>query len=126
MFAAGTGVVAFGTVLVVGLAILVFLKAAGTDGSNEPGPLTEGAIVATEFRFTPARVESGTEVELVLRNEGAVYHDLVISGVDGVHLKVLPGEEDLVEVTLEPGRYTFYCTIPGHRDSGMSGELVVG
>ncbi|MDP6106360.1 MAG: plastocyanin/azurin family copper-binding protein [Acidimicrobiales bacterium] len=124
VFAMGTGAFVIGVALILGLLILLVSRWSGDDGGS--GPKTEGAIVATEFRFTPARVESGTEVELVLRNEGAIYHDLVIEGVDYMHLKVLPGEEDQAGLLLEPGRYVFYCTIPDHRDAGMFGELVVG
>jgi uncharacterized cupredoxin-like copper-binding protein len=28
--------------------------------------------------------------------------------------------------TVEEGTYEFYCSIPGHRESGMVGTLVVG
>lgn len=124
MFASGAAVAVFGLALIVGLTVLAVRL--GTGGGGVDRPATDGAIIATEFLFTPARVESGSPVELVLRNEGAVYHDLVVSGVDDLHLKALPGEEDRAEVELQPGRYVFWCTIPGHRDAGMAGELVVG
>jgi uncharacterized cupredoxin-like copper-binding protein len=28
-------------------------------------------------------------------------------------------------LTLKPGTYTFYCTVPGHAAAGMKGKLVV-
>jgi uncharacterized cupredoxin-like copper-binding protein len=31
----------------------------------------------------------------------------------------------MLTVTLKPGTYTYYCSVPGHRSGGMQGKLVV-
>jgi plastocyanin len=35
------------------------------------------------------------------------------------------GSKSVGKVKLAPGTYTFYCTLPGHRDGGMQGTLTV-
>ena len=61
-------------------------------------------------------------------NKEALQHDVAVADSSG---KVL-GQTDLVSsgtanatVNLQPGTYTFYCTVPGHKDAGMEGTLTV-
>ena len=38
---------------------------------------------------------------------------------------VFAGGSKTLTLTLKPGKYTFYCTVPGHRQAGMEGTLNV-
>jgi len=35
------------------------------------------------------------------------------------------GDSTTVTVNLPAGTYTFYCSVPGHKEAGMTGTLVV-
>lgn len=62
-----------------------------------------------------------------MANPATVPHNVAIegSGVDEEGEIVGEGETSTVEADLEPGEYTFYCSVPGHRQSGMEGTLTV-
>lgn len=65
-----------------------------------------------------------------VHNAGKVQHDLVISGPHvsgptGTSL-IQPGGNATLKVSLDAGRYTLYCSVPGHRALGMVAQLSVG
>jgi len=97
-----------------------------------PAPPVPGApeveVIARDLSFSPAevRVEAGTTVNLVLRNEGAALHDLTIPAL-GFRLEAPPGGTAAASLTVPtPGRYPFLCSVPGHAEAGMTGVLVAG
>jgi uncharacterized cupredoxin-like copper-binding protein len=48
------------------------------------------------------------------------------AGEPDLHLAAMPGTISTATLTpTEPGRYTYYCTVAGHREAGMEGMLVV-
>jgi uncharacterized cupredoxin-like copper-binding protein len=47
------------------------------------------------------------------------------NGVDKDGKVVQAGGTSTVSATLKPGKYTFYCPVPGHRAAGMQGTLTV-
>lgn len=86
-------------------------------------------IGETEFALDPSQVTvSPGEVTFEVTNDGATVHDLEVEG-QGVEEKteiIQPGQSASLRVDLsKPGRYEMYCTVDGHRESGMEGEVTV-
>jgi len=88
----------------------------------------EVRIVSTEFRFSPTTVliAAGRAVTLVLDNRGAeTEHGLFVPGL-GFRLQAKSGEIARKNILVEkPGQYDYDCDLPGHRDAGMTGTLIV-
>ncbi|MGH6835580.1 MAG: cupredoxin domain-containing protein [Methylocella sp.] len=94
---------------------------------NDTKP-AEIRIVSTEFRFSPATVlvDAGGAVTLVLDNSGAeTEHGLFVPAL-GFRLQAKAGEIARKDTVFEkPGKYEFICDLPGHREAGMTGKLIV-
>jgi len=58
------------------------------------------------------------------RNEASIPHDIVIDG-KGNGAEVTGGGVSKFTATFAKGTYTFYCSVPGHRQAGMVGKLTV-
>lgn len=78
------------------------------------------------YVFANATAPAGP-LEITSPNESSVPHNIAVegNGVDEVGPVVQDGGVSEVEVDLEPGNYAFYCSVPGHREGGMEGELAV-
>lgn len=89
-------------------------------------------IKANEFKFQPTALSmrAGEATRIELKNDGAVEHALIVSAPDGrgdwIHLHAMAGGADAGTFRInEPGRYPVLCTVQGHTEAGMVGELVV-
>lgn len=80
------------------------------------------------YTTTSATAKAGT-VTLKSMNPQSIEHDISIESSDGsINQKgnlVANGDVSEVTVDLKPGTYTFYCSVPGHREGGMQGKLTV-
>src|SRR6187397_3123028 len=79
------------------------------------------------YTTTEASAEAG-KVTIDFNNPQSLSHDVAIesSGGEEVGKTELIGEgETSTTVNLKPGKYTFYCSVPGHREAGMEGTLTV-
>lgn len=65
----------------------------------------------------PTELPAG-EVTIRLDNTGNQPHDITVEELDDrTIVETDGGGSDESTVTLEPGTYTFYCSVPGHRGS---------
>lgn len=68
------------------------------------------------------------EITVEFENPASQAHDVVIENEAGEvegRTDVITEASDSVTVDLAPGDYTFYCSVPGHREAGMEGPLTV-
>jgi uncharacterized cupredoxin-like copper-binding protein len=67
------------------------------------------------------------KVTIVMKNPSQLSHNISIqgAGVNQMGQTVATGGTSTVSATLKPGKYTFYCSVPGHRQAGMFGTLTV-
>jgi uncharacterized cupredoxin-like copper-binding protein len=67
-------------------------------------------------------------VTVTLTNQAPVPHDVRIEDQGGKDIggtEVITESSESAKVNLKPGDYTFYCSVPGHRQAGMEGTLTV-
>jgi mono/diheme cytochrome c family protein len=81
---------------------------------------------ATAYRFADAEAQAGP-LTINSVNDASVPHNIALEGggVDEVGDVVQDGGTSTIEVDVQPGEYTFYCSVPGHREGGMEGTLTV-
>lgn len=108
--------------------------------ATSPGAEAEGKSVgsaaAVDFEAAPSGLAYASDtatakagdVTVDFTNPQPLAHDVAIEDAGGKTI----GKTELVTegsgsavVNLKPGEYTFYCTVPGHREAGMEGTLTV-
>ena len=84
-----------------------------------------GSDLAFDQKDVSAKAGS---VTIDFDNKQPLQHDVKVEDSSGQEL----GGTDLVSsgtatatVNLQPGTYTFFCSVPGHREAGMEGTLTV-
>jgi plastocyanin len=83
-----------------------------------------GALAYT----TDAATAKAGNVTVNFTNSSPVPHDVRIESSGGEDVggtEVLAEGNESAKVDLKPGEYTFYCSVPGHRQGGMEGTLTV-
>ena len=87
-------------------------------------PVKTFDIAASNFAFAPNTLTSPAGViQFNLKSDGL--HDLVIEGQPGFQIEATSGDTKSGKIKLAKGKYTFYCSVAGHRAKGMEGTLTV-
>jgi plastocyanin len=103
--------------------------AGGGGGGGGGGTISFEADPGGELAYTETEVTgpAGNDtIELV--NDSSVPHDVTIEDSGGSQLaqtETVTGESTSTTATLDPGSYTFYCSVNGHREAGMEGTLTI-
>jgi plastocyanin len=105
-------------------------------GAAEEGEKASGGA-ALKFEADPsgqlaytakeATAKAG-KVTVEFNNPQPLPHDVSIEDSSGKTIgktEVITEGTDTAVVDLKPGTYTFYCSVPGHRQAGMEGTLKV-
>ena len=126
-----------------------------TFSAGEPGNPTKPSRVVKitlqendgKMLFVPDRVEvrKGEQIKFVLRNDGELKHEFMLATVaendkHAVLMQKYPDMEhddpngksletkkaaELIWKFTKTGEFEFACLIPGHRESGMHGKVIV-
>jgi len=134
--------------------ILLALFAVACNSGEGADAVQELELTASDIKFDKTQVEvvAGRPVRLTLHNEGALEHDFSIMHIrmseepvaadaasedhmmemehmdedPELHTAAMPGLDSLLEFTpAEAGEYEFFCAVPGHKEAGMKGTLIV-
>lgn len=102
---------------------------AAADGDSAEGDAAAEVVTVdlVDIAFVPNQITipADTDVTFRFENKGAAPHDFKIDDPEVYSGSLSGGQSSEVVVNLPAGEYTFYCTVPGHRQAGMVGTLIV-
>jgi plastocyanin len=103
-------------------------KAAGKPAAPASTTLKLAAAAGGTLAYDTKQLSAKAgKVSIDFSNSSPIEHDVTIaqgSRVLGATPVFTSGSKTLT-LTLAPGTYTFYCSVPGHRQAGMEGTLRV-
>jgi plastocyanin len=98
----------------------------GAQGGEETLKVSSPADGGLVFEPSKLTAKAGT-VTIDYDNPSPVDHSVAIeAGSETLAESEIAAEANLTATAeLEPGRFVYYCTVPGHREGGMEGTLTV-
>ena len=140
-----TGFMTLAAVAILGLPALALAACGGSDDSSSTAAETSATETSTSagggetvsFEADPSGQLAYVETDVTAKagndtiefdNPSSTGHDVVIedeSGGEVAKTDVITDSTTTTTADLQAGTYTFYCSVPGHREAGMEGTLTV-
>jgi plastocyanin len=97
----------------------------GGTAKAKDGVLQIDAVESGALAFTASKATAPPgRTEFVMDNPSAIDHNIALA--DGPEGDVVGnGGTSRFTTTLRPGKYVYVCTVPGHAEGGMKGDLTV-
>jgi plastocyanin len=88
------------------------------------------SVHAQSFQYQPGVVQisakAGDLVRVRFTNDDPVFHDWVVQGIPDAHASARAGQTSTAVFRVySTGTFDIWCTVPGHREAGMTGRLVI-
>jgi plastocyanin len=107
------------------LATAVPQAGGGPAAKAENGTLSIAADPNGQLAFVTKQASAPPgELTVEMPNKSGTPHDIVIDG-KGKGEVVQNGGVSKFEASFDAGSYTYYCSVPGHKEAGMQGKLTV-
>jgi plastocyanin len=91
--------------------------------------VTEAADPSGALKFThDSLTAKAGKVTINFTTKAPLDHNFTLTTASGASVGATPtftGGTKTLSVTLKPGTYTFFCSVPGHEMAGMKGTLTV-
>jgi plastocyanin len=104
-------------------------SSSGSGGAAAPTGTVKVAADQSQLAFdTTSLTAKAGPVTIDFNNPSPIGHDVKVEDSGGKELggtKLVTGGSTSAKVDLKPGTYTFFCSVPGHREAGMEGKLTV-
>jgi uncharacterized cupredoxin-like copper-binding protein len=102
----------------------------GSEGSSSAEVVKIQAASGSDLAYVQKEVKAKAgEISVEFENPQSLSHDVAIEDSSGEEVgatELVAGGKTVATIgNLKPGTYTFYCTVPGHREAGMEGTLTV-
>jgi uncharacterized cupredoxin-like copper-binding protein len=98
----------------------------GAAGDETATAAVSVEVVSQDIFFEPSEVTipANTDVTVNLPNKGAAPHNFSVDEL-GIDVDIAPGATEQAVINAPAGEYEYYCNVPGHKEAGMVGTLIV-